>query len=181
MVEGINMKYALLSLMMICAAAGCSHTDAPEAQIPLALTVIPNNSDYHPWTNLHFNNDPDEFQFAIVGDRTGRHRPGVFEKGISKLNLLRPEFVMSVGDMIEGYTKDEVEIDQQWDEIEGFTAKLEAPYFYVPGNHDLSNPVQAKKWRERFGPAYYHFVYRDVLFLCINTYDPESRISPEQI
>lgn len=139
------------------------------------------SSGPHPWTHLNFDNKPDEFQFAIVADRTGRHRPGVFEKGLDKLNLLRPEFVMCVGDLIEGYTKDEAEIDQQWDEIESFTSKLHAPFFYVPGNHDLSNAVQARKWRERFGDAYYHFVYRGVLFLCVNTYDPESRISPEQI
>src|SRR5437762_91965 len=138
---------ALLALLVLCAFVGCAqtHLDSAQAKKPLALTVIPNNADHHPWTNLNFNNNPNEFQFAVVGDRTGRHRPGVFEKGISKLNLLRPEFVMSVGDLIEGYTKDEPEIDQEWDEIEGNTAKLEAPFFYVPGNHDLSNPVQAKK------------------------------------
>src|SRR5437867_5279847 len=121
----------------------------------------------HPWTHLRFDNDPNQFQFAIVGDRTGLHRPGVFEKGLAKLNLLRPEFVMSVGDLIEGYTRDEAEIDQEWDEIQGFTSKLDAPYFYVAGNHDLSNPVQKEKWRQRFGPAYYHFVYKNVLFLCL--------------
>jgi 3',5'-cyclic AMP phosphodiesterase CpdA len=135
----------------------------------------------HPWTHLKFDNDPNQFHFAIVGDRTGQHRPGVFEKGIAALNLIRPEFVMSVGDMIEGYTRDELEIDQEWDEIAGFTSKLDAPYFYVPGNHDLSNPIQKQKWRDRFGPAYYHFVYKNVLFLCLNTYDPESHLAPAQI
>src|SRR5688572_5883913 len=134
-----------------------------------------------PWTHLNFDNDHKNFQFVIVGDRTGRARPGVFEKGIEKLNLLRPEFVMSVGDLIEGYTKDPGEIDQQWDEIESFTAKLEAPFFYVPGNHDISNAVQAERWRSRFGDAYYQFVYRDVLFLCLNTSDPEQRLSSKQI
>src|SRR6188508_2121612 len=79
----------------------------------------------NPWTSLKFNNNPDQFQFAVVGDRTGKHRPGVFEKGIDKLNLLQPEFVVSVGDLIEGYTKDEAEIDQEWDEIQEFVAKLQ--------------------------------------------------------
>jgi hypothetical protein len=175
-----------LLLLMICTIFGCvqSHHDSTSQTnptAPVALSVIDDKSEKHPWTNLNFNNDPNQFQFAIVGDRTGRHRDGVFEKGIDKLNLLRPEFVMSVGDLIEGYTKDEAEIDQEWDEIQSFTAKLQAPFFYVPGNHDQSNSIQAKKWHERFGPAYYHFVYRDVLFLCLNTNDPVQHLSPEQI
>ena len=169
---------AVSVVVVVVSPAGCATSDRPIA----AATVVPQSPGQpHPWTHLEFDNDPANFQFAIVGDRTGRHRPGVFETGIAKLNLLRPEFVMSVGDLIEGYTKDEAEIEQQWDEIESFTKELDAPFFYVPGNHDLANPVQHKKWRERFGPAYYHFVYRDVLFLALNTYDPESRLSSEQI
>ena len=57
-----------------------------------------------PWTNLEFYNDPLNFKFAIVGDRTGGLRPGVFADGVKKLNLLMPEFVMSVGDFIPGNT-----------------------------------------------------------------------------
>lgn len=43
------------------------------------------------------------FTFAIVSDRTGWHRPGVFESAMARLNWLSPDFVMSVGDLIEGY------------------------------------------------------------------------------
>lgn len=60
--------------------------------------------EVNPWNHLNLNNDPDNFQFAIVTDRTGGHRPGIFEDAIGKLNLLQPEFVMSLGDLIEGYT-----------------------------------------------------------------------------
>jgi len=28
--------------------------------------------------------------------------------------------------------------------------------------------MTAKEWQQRFGSTYYHFVYRDVLFLCLN-------------
>ena len=63
--------------------------------------------DAHPYSHLRVNNNPDNFQFAIVTDRTGGHRAGVFEDAIRKLNLLQPEFVVRVGDLIEGYTKDE--------------------------------------------------------------------------
>src|SRR5688500_13932715 len=104
---------AVLAAVVATLLAGCASGERPSAE-----TIPKPSGQPHPWTHLHFDNDPANFQFAIVGDRTGRHRPGVFETGIAKLNLLRPEFVMSVGDLIEGYTKDEAEIDQQWDQIE---------------------------------------------------------------
>jgi hypothetical protein len=138
--------------------------------------------EVNPWTSLDLNNDPDHFQFAIVTDRTGGHRPGVFEDAVGKLNLLQPEFVMSVGDLIEGYTEQQEVLEAQWREFQGFVSRLEMPFFFVPGNHDISNPAMAGEWQRRFGPAYYHFVYRNVLFLCLNSEDhqPDPRISQEQ-
>ena len=56
------------------------------------------------WTDLPFLNNPMDFQFAIVSDRTGGHRTGVFSRAMHQVNLLQPEFVMSVGDLIEGGT-----------------------------------------------------------------------------
>ena len=124
-----------------------------------------------PWNNLDWNKSKSQFQFAIVTDRTGGHRPGVFPMGIRKLNLLQPEFVMSVGDLIEGYTQDTVRLNAEWKEFIGFIDSLQAPFFYVPGNHDITNAVMAKKWDELFGVSYYHFVYNNVLFLCLNSED----------
>ena len=138
------------------------------AQQP-ARIIINTEGDRHPWNNLDVNNDSENFQFAIVTDRTGGHRPGVFPVAIEKLNLLQPEFVMSVGDLIEGYTEDEQRIDTEWEEFTGFIADLTMPFFYVPGNHDYINEVMARKWKERFGKDYYSFVYKDVLFLCLNS------------
>lgn len=136
----------------------------------------------NPWTGLNLYNNPDNFQFAILADRTGGARLGVFESAVGKLNLLKPEFVMCVGDLIEGYTEDESELDDQWDEIDSLVSKLQMPFFYLPGNHDISNDVMAQKWRMRYGRSYYHFTYRDVLFLCLNTEDPPaSGISDKQI
>ena len=123
-----------------------------------------------------------EFRFAIVSDRTGGHRGHVFETALAKANLMKPDFVMSVGDLIEGYTQDVDEIAAQWGEFRGLLAGLEMPFYFVPGNHDLSNPVMAATWREQFGPTYYHFTYRGVLFICLNTEDGgASQISDEQV
>lgn len=130
---------------------------------------IETQPEANPWTHLKLNNDPNNFQFVIVSDRTRGSRPGVFADAVSKINLLQPEFVICVGDLIEGYTKNERELDQQWDEFEGLIEKLQMPFFYVPGNHDITNQTMLKKWKQRLGRTYYHFIYHDVLILCLNT------------
>lgn len=131
-------------------------------------------SDTTPWTKKPFRNNPNDFQFAIVSDRTGGHRKGVFSQAVEKLNLLNPEFVMSVGDLIEGYTKDPSLINEQWAEFDSLLAPLEMRFFYVPGNHDISNERMRKDWLKRYGHAYYHFVYKDVLFLAMDTNDGDD-------
>lgn len=148
--------------------------------------VIEQPAGPKPWTNLNFNDKPGQFQFVVVTDRTGGHRPGIFEKGVDKVNLLQPEFVISVGDLIEGYTTDTIEINRQWDEFNGFVNKLEMPFFYVPGNHDLTNPVMEQIWKKRIGPTHYYFIYKDVLFMALNSEDQtrgsgKGSISPPQL
>ncbi len=83
---------------------------------------------------------------------------------------MQPEFVLSVGDLIEGYTTPE-QARSQWREFQGYVSKLQMPFFYAPGNHDVLTPDMAKVWQEKFGRRYYHFVYKNVLFLVLNAYD----------
>ncbi|MEM7673988.1 MAG: metallophosphoesterase [Verrucomicrobiota bacterium] len=129
----------------------------------------------NPWTDRAFKNDPRDFQFAVISDNTGGMRPGIVEIAVEKLNLLQPEFVMSVGDLIEGYTEDLDRLVFEWDEFDAKIEPLDMRFFYVPGNHDMTNDVMAKLWEERLGRSYYHFVYNDVLFLCLNTEDTKAQ------
>ena len=124
-----------------------------------------------PWTDKAFLNDPKDFQFAIVSDRTGGPRAGVFPRAVDKLNLLRPEFVVTVGDLIQGGAgnRNVEKLKDQWKEFNSFIQGFDMPFFYLPGNHDLGNEVADQIWDDMFGVRYYSFVYRDVLFLCLNT------------
>lgn len=126
-------------------------------------------SEAKPWTHLRFENRPEEFQFAILTDRTGGARPGVFPLAVSKLNLLGPEFVVCVGDLIEGYTENRAALEKEWEELTGFTESLRMPFFYTPGNHDISNETMQKTYEKMFGARYYAFRYRNVLFLCLDS------------
>ncbi len=131
-------------------------------------------TDALPWTGRAFDNEPTQFQFAIVSDRTGGHRAGIFGDALSKLNLLHPEFVMSVGDLIEGYTKDTAVIGAQWAEFDSILAELNMRFFALPGNHDISNSVMRKHWLGKYGASYYHFRYKDVLFLAFDSNDGDG-------
>ena len=144
------------------ALTGCAPPQAPEIEAHTTAAA-------KPWTGLRAQDEDDDFHFVVVTDRTGGERPGVFPAAMPKVNLLRPAFVVSVGDLIEGYTEDQAELDRQWDEFEGFIDTLEAPFFHVAGNHDMSNALMAETWQARFGPSFYHFLYKDVLFLALNS------------
>ncbi|HIJ73712.1 MAG TPA: hypothetical protein HPP83_06375, partial [Candidatus Hydrogenedentes bacterium] len=168
--------YITLALIIAASIDLCSCVGlGPGGRIDVEVVKAPN-----PWTHLDLHNDPDNFQFAVVADRTGGNRPGVFPDAVAKLNMLEPEFVMCVGDLISGYTKDERILNRQWLEFDYEVEQLGMPFFYVPGNHDISNRIQEKKWEERLGRKYYHFVYRNVLFLCLDTEDPPRVQEPDE-
>jgi hypothetical protein len=151
--------------------------DARISTTDLQITTAEKN----PWTGLKLNNDPDQFQFVIVTDRTGGHRANIFSRAVHQINLLQPEFVMSVGDLIEGYTQDMDRVAKEWDEFDSFTKNFDMPFFYVPGNHDLTNREMIEYWGGRYGKTYYHFVYKNTLFIAVNSEDGAANvISPAQ-
>jgi hypothetical protein len=134
-----------------------------------------------PWTSENFKNNPDNFQFAIIGDRTGGANVlRTFEMAMDQLNLLQPEFVINVGDLIEGYSDDKAELNAEWDEMDGMLKKLEMPFFLTPGNHDIANDTAQQVWLDRHGATYYNFVYNNVLFIVLDSEDP-PRVAPEGI
>jgi PA14 domain/Chitobiase/beta-hexosaminidase C-terminal domain/Calcineurin-like phosphoesterase len=136
-------------------------------------------TELKPWTNLKFYNNPKNFQFAIISDNSGGSRPGVFADGIKKLNLLMPEFVMSVGDFIQGNTNDRSVLKREWAEIDKMIKPLKVPLFFIPGNHDINNDVMREFWNNRSGVASYSFVYKDVLFLALDTTGEKGQIIPD--
>ncbi len=165
----MNPKQTLLSFVLF--AMGLTLSPALDAQDTAGVFRHDITTTNKPWTHLRFRNDPDNFQFAIVSDNTGGMRQGVFESAVVKLNLMQPEFVMCVGDLIEGYTDDRQQIEAEWTEFNSWARQLEMPFFYLPGNHDISNVTMQKDWEERYGVRYYSFVYKDVLFICLDTDD----------
>ncbi len=130
-----------------------------------------------PWAHENFDAADQKFTFAVFSDLTGGERSGIFEIAVEQLSLLRPELILNVGDLIQGGMADREELDRQWDSFDERASRARAPVFYVGGNHDLSEKLLQSVWDERYGHRYYHFIYKNVLFLALNTED----ILPERM
>ena len=114
----------------------------------------------------------DAFTFIVTSDLSGGYVPGEWDAAVKQVNLLQPDFVVTVGDLIIRYTEDEEILKKEWDQFDGITQKLDAPFFYCPGNHDVSRPGMLKFYRRRHGvngKTYYSFNYRGCHFIVINT------------
>jgi hypothetical protein len=147
---------------LLCAALAACTTPVFQSDIARGPT---------PWTKTTFDNAPEDFSFAVVSDLESGYRPGVFDVAVAELNLLRPNFVLTIGDMIDGGTEDEAELQRQWTSFDAMVDRLHAPYFHIAGNHDMTNLTQRKVWEERYGRRFYHFIYGNVLFLALDTED----------
>ncbi|MBO6655469.1 MAG: metallophosphoesterase [Pseudomonadales bacterium] len=148
-------------LLLIFLLTACS--SPPTIQHDLADSPLP-------WSSQVPDYDQDTVRFAVFSDLTGGEREGVFETAVAQLNLLRPELIVNVGDLIEG-GEDRQELIDQWDSFDERVSRAGAPVIYTGGNHDLMGQTMREVWAERLGPRYFHVRYRDILFLILDTDD----------
>lgn len=109
-----------------------------------------------------------EFQFVILGDRTGSAVSGVYEQVWRDTALDRPDFVITVGDTIEG--GNDLTADSEWQSV----LKDIAPFrhfriLYTPGNHDVWSLASAQSFEKFTGhPLHYSFDYRTAHFTVLD-------------
>jgi len=158
---------------MLLALSACAGGQQSNSQADASEQVFRHDltGPVTPWTHSDFDDEEGKFTFALFSDLTGGEREGVFEVAIEQLRLLRPELIINVGDLIEGGTYDRAQLAAEWDSFDQRAGRARAPVFHVGGNHDLTNPVMWEVWEERYARRYYHFIYKDVLFLVIDTED----------
>ncbi|MCP5064916.1 MAG: hypothetical protein GY936_21050 [Ignavibacteriae bacterium] len=112
-----------------------------------------------------------KFTFAILADKTngGELNWPIFDRAVDEINLLQPDFVIMVGDMIQGVTTDTSLIKEMWKEFKSHADKLTVPLYLLPGNHDISNEVMYDYWNKNIGLRYYSFKKNNSLFILLNT------------
>ena len=167
MLQFRHITVLLVVLILINACAGKAQTvtsSSPVFQHDLTGQAVP-------WTHDNFDNGNDKFTFALFSDLTGGERDGVFDVAVEQLRLLRPELIISVGDLINGGDIERQQIVEEWKTFDDRANRSRAPVFHVGGNHDLTSPEMWEVWEERYGQRYYHFIYKNVLFLVLDTED----------
>ncbi len=120
------------------------------------------------------------FHFSILGDRTGAATPEVYERVWREIALLGPDFVINVGDTIQGHS--EAAAPWQWAEVARiWTRYKEFPLYLVPGNHDIWNESSLRLYQKITGRApAYSFDYQNAHFTVLDN-SRSLDLSPQQL
>jgi predicted phosphodiesterase len=161
--ERLKLSALILLGAWLMTAVACSQRDEFHVQHDISDGPMP-------WTNRPVNFNPDTVRFAVFSDLTGGEREGIFDVAVEQMNLLQPELIVNVGDLIEG-SSDASILQHQWDSFDARARNASARVFYTGGNHDLLGEEMRRTWEDRLGPRFYHFRYRNLLFLVLDTED----------
>jgi 3',5'-cyclic AMP phosphodiesterase CpdA len=127
---------------------------------------------------LAFPEPASDFRFSILGDRTGGAIPQVYERIWREVDLLHPDFVINVGDVIQGHDEDRAE--SEWWELERLWTRYPYPRYFTAGNHDIWDDASRQLYEKVTGrPPAYSFNYQDAHFTVLDTSLTRSLSEPQ--
>jgi calcineurin-like phosphoesterase family protein len=109
-----------------------------------------------------------DFRFSILGDRTGGAAPEVYGRIWREIDLLHPDFVINVGDTIQGH--DDAGAESEWQAVVSVWRRYaEYPLYSTPGNHDIWNDASRALYEKVTGRrSYYGFNWQDAHFTVLD-------------
>src|ERR1700689_5924010 len=113
-----------------------------------------------------------DFRFCILGDRTGDAQPGVYERVWRDVDSLHPDFVINVGDTIQG--GNDATAEAEWDVLRPLWERYKYPFYFPPGNHDIWSAQSRKIYeKETRHPASYGFDFENAHFTVLDNSQTE--------
>jgi Icc protein len=119
------------------------------------------------------------FRFVILGDRTGGAVRGVYQEAWRETDRDHPDFVISVGDTIEG--GNDLTVDAEWQQIMRTLEQYHRYHlFLIPGNHDVWSVKSAGAF-EKYAkhPLHYSFDYQQAHFTVLDNSRSDSMPAEE--
>jgi 3',5'-cyclic AMP phosphodiesterase CpdA len=123
--------------------------------------------------------ESESFAFLVFGDRTSGKPEGisVLKDAVVEANRITPDFVMTVGDLVQGYNTEKQWVEQM-KEFKSVMGELDCPWFPAAGNHDIYGIIDKetkkrtgndKLYEKYFGPLWYAFEYKNYQFIVLFT------------
>src|SRR5260370_9261388 len=120
-----------------------------------------------------------DFCFSILGDRTGDADQQVYEQVWKDVDSLHPDFVINVGDTIQG--GNDATADSEWRALRVLWRRYSYPLYFTPGNHDIWSAASRTIYEKETGhPASYGFNYKNAHFTVLDKSQTEN-LSGEQM
>ncbi|MGI9014372.1 MAG: metallophosphoesterase family protein [Phycisphaerales bacterium] len=134
-------------------------------------------------------------RLAVLPDQTTGRDWGLryLTLAVEDLNRLQPDAVISIGDMIQGYTRDPAQWDREADRFFQIIEPLAMPFFPLAGNHEVISGTRDRndltfheRYQQRFAPLYYALWFDEISAIICFSDDPTfaeggEGIGPEQL
>ncbi|MBA3284467.1 MAG: metallophosphoesterase, partial [Nitrosopumilus sp.] len=132
-----------------------------------------------PFNKIEIKDTLDSYTFIVSGHFHGAStNASTFPSSsllanIDTLNALKPQFLMSLGDLFVDVNDTYIKNYQN-----SLFDKIKTPLFNAVGNHDISN---GNIYEKVFGKTFFSFEYGSELYIVLNTELNDGSISGEQL
>jgi hypothetical protein len=108
------------------------------------------------------------FKFCVLGDRTPLAGNEVFEQVMKEIKVLKPDFIVHLGNLIKGKGRDTSGIIREWNFIKKTFDDLGIPYYLCPGSEDIWDEKSEEIFLRFFNKTFYSFNYDNCHFIILD-------------